>query len=183
MKRKGGVFGGFLMLIFLNACSLEALKENLLVTGESGYNYTESRKQWIRLRDQDANTYRYSVLETSVNDRGSETTITVENGKVTARDFEAFTISEEDGSRNVIFSYSENKQTLGSHQRGAPAVNIDELYDTCLGDYLGIDNETNTIYFDTHEGGIISLCGYVPDLCQDDCFVGFDISYFSWGIN
>lgn len=180
MKSRGGLLGIFMVLVFLNGCSLEDLKQNLTVTGESGYNYTESRKQWMRLKAEHKNSYRYSVLELSVTNHGSETSITVKNGKVTARDYVAFLISEEDGSRIVLSTYSEKGKDLGSHSEGAPAVTIDDLYDTCLAEYLSVDPETNTVYFDTNETGVIALCGFVPHLCQDDCFVGFDISYFGW---
>lgn len=169
----------FIIVLVLSACSLEALKDNLVVTGKSGYNYTESRKQWMRLSAEHKNSYRYSILELSVTNYGSETTITVKNGKVTARNYEAFLISQ-DGSRIVLSTYSEKKKDLGTHAEGALPVTMDDLYDTCLGDYLIVDPETNTVYFDTNETGVISLCGFVPELCQDDCFVGFEISNFSW---
>lgn len=180
MKSRGKLWGLFVIVFVLSACSLEALKDNLVVTGESGYNYRDSRKQWMRLKAEHKNSYQYSILELSFTNNGSETTITVKNGKVTARDYEAFLISEEDGSRTILSTYSEEKKDLGTHTEGAPPVTIDDLYDTCLAKYLTVDPETNTVYFDTNESGVISLCGFVPDLCQDDCFVGFDISGFSW---
>ncbi len=183
MKCRGKLCGMFVLVLMLNACSMEALRENLVVTGESGYNYTQSRRQWIKLRAEHKNTYRYSVLEISVSNYGNETAITVEKGKVTTRVYKAFTISEVDGSRSIYSTYSEKNKDLGTHPEGAPAVTIDDLYDTCLGEYLSVDPDGNTIYFDTNDAGVISSCGYVPDLCQDDCFVGFDISFFSWDIS
>ena len=183
MKSRGRLCGMFVLALVLSACSIDALRENLVVTGESGYNYTQSRKLWIKLRTAHKNTYRYSILELSVSNYGSETTITVEKGKVTAREYEYFAISEVDGSRIVISTYSEEKKDLSTHSEGAPPVTIEDLYDTCLGEYLSVDPDGNTIYFDTNDAGVISLCGYVPNLCQDDCFVGFDISFFSWNIN
>ncbi|MGB7843176.1 MAG: hypothetical protein WBL21_10315 [Salinimicrobium sp.] len=180
MKSRGKLWGIFVVIFVLNACSIQDLKKNLVVTGESGYNFTESRKQWVRLSAEHKNSYSYSILELSVTNNGSETSITVKNGKVTARDYEAFLISEEDGSRTILSTYSEKKNELGKHAEGASPVTIDDLYETCLADYLVVDTEANTVYFDTNETGVISLCGFVPNLCQDDCFVGFDISSFSW---
>ncbi|MGB7785628.1 MAG: hypothetical protein WBL27_05955 [Salinimicrobium sp.] len=182
MKSRGRLIGILFIFIVLSACSLEALRDNLIVTGESGYNYTESRKQWLRLRNENKNTYKYSILELFVTNHGNETFITVERGKVTGRDYEAFMISEEDGSRIMLSSYSEREKDIGTHAEGALPVSIDDLYDTCLADYLSIDPDSNTVYFDTDDTGVISLCGFVPDLCQDDCFVGFELSSFSWNI-
>ncbi|GAB2770700.1 hypothetical protein [Salinimicrobium soli] len=160
---------------------MDALRENLIVTGESGYNFTESSKLWLKLKARHKDTYQYSILEISVTNLGGETTISVEKGKVLTRSYEQFMISEEDGSRTVLFSFTEDQNSLGSNSEGAPPKTIDELYETCLRDYMSIDPDRNTIYFDTNKQGVISLCGYVPDLCQDDCFVGFEMSHFSWG--
>ncbi|MGA9326262.1 MAG: hypothetical protein WBV47_09460, partial [Salegentibacter sp.] len=66
------------------------------------------------------------------------------------------------------------------HEEGAEALNIDELYDVCISKYLVVSPAENTVYFNTWGEGVISTCGYVPDGCMDDCFIGFEMSHFEW---
>lgn len=166
--------------LILLACSPDLYAPNLLVTGENGYNYRQSEKEWKKLKDIHQNSYSYTVGEQSVSGFGSETTISVLNGVVVSRDYEAYVMSENDGSKEITGTYSESEEDLGSHSEGAPPVILDELYEDCGTEYLMVDPETNTIYFDTNEEGVISLCGHVPELCGDDCFVGFSITKFEW---
>ena len=170
----------FLLLTFFS-CSIEAVRENLLLEGEYGYNFRESKSQWDKLKREHGNSYEYTLMEQSWTGHGSETTMKVENGKVVARYFEAFIISDEDGSKKITDSYrEESKKEIGSHEEGAPPLSIDDLYKTCLAEYLIFDPGANMVYFETTKDGIIALCGYVPTGCADDCFQGLKISYFSW---
>lgn len=166
--------------LFLLACSPDLYAPNLRVTGENGYNYLQSEKEWKNLKSSHENSYSYSIGEQSVSGFGSETTITVIDGHVVSRKYEAFLMSENDGSKEITETYSETEDDLGSHSEGAPPVILDELYEDCGTEYLMVDPETNTIYFDTNEEGVISLCGHVPELCGDDCFVGFRLTKFEW---
>lgn len=164
----------------LLACSPDLYAPNLLVTGDNGFNYMQSEKEWKKLKITHQNSYSYTVSEQSFSGNGTETTISVLKGIVVSRAFEAFLISENDGSKEILETYSETEEDLGSHSEGAPPVTLDVLYEDCGTHYLMVDPETNTIYFDTNEEGVISLCGHVPDLCGDDCFVGFSITKFNW---
>ena len=168
-----------LFLVF--SCSMESVRENLLIEGEHGFNFTESKSQWDELKKRNGNSYEYTLLEQSWTGVGSETTITVEKGKVVGRDFVAFVISEEDGTKEITDTYKEeSKKEIGTHSLGAPPQSIDDLYKTCVSEYLIADPDSNTVYFDTNEEGIIALCGYVPVGCGDDCFKGIVISHFAW---
>ncbi|WP_423818695.1 hypothetical protein V5739_14110 [Salinimicrobium sp. TIG7-5_MAKvit] len=165
----------------LNSCSVDTMQNRLDVEGEHGYDFRESRAAWKDLKREQGNSYTYTILVQSWTGYGSETTIKVEGGKVKKRYYVAFIISEEDGSRTVTETYEENtKKELGSHAVGAPAYTIDHLYTTCLSKYLTVDHETNKVFFDTNDDGVMMLCGYMPAGCQDDCFRGIKISEFNW---
>lgn len=168
----------FSLLLF--SCSADLYAPNLLVTGENGYNYLQSEKEWKKLKDKHQNSYSYTVSEQSFSGFGSETTIMVMDGQVVSRNYKAYIISENDGSKEITETYTETEGDLGSHSEGAPPVTLDELYEDCRTEYLMVDPETHTIYFDTTEEGVISLCGHVPELCGDDCFVGFRLTRFEW---
>ncbi|WP_156877193.1 hypothetical protein [Salinimicrobium terrae] len=168
----------FIFLLFFS-CSVEDLQENLAVEGEYGYNFRESKAEWDRLKKKNGNSYVYTILEQSWTGFGSETTIEVEKGKITARHYIAFEISEE-GDKKITESYEEFKNDIGKHNLGAPPYTMDDLYKTCLSHYLIADPDTHEILFETNEEGIMTLCGFVPQGCQDDCFRGIRISYFTW---
>lgn len=174
----------FIFLLFcllLISCSIETVRENVNIEGEHGFNFMESKQEWDKLKTKNGNSYFYIFLEQSFTGIGSETKITVERGKVISRHYEAYVISEEDGKKNTTFSYAEeSKKDLGKHSEGAAPVTIDELYRSCLAQYLIADPDANRIYFETNEEGVIVLCGFVPFGCQDDCYRGITISQFSW---
>ena len=170
----------FPVLMIQNSCSSEEYAPNLLITGENGYNYVQSQKEWIKLKKKHKNSYQFTVLEQSFSGFGSETTITVVDGDVVSRKYESYRISDEDGSKEMIDSYFEENEELGSHSEGWPPEDLDKMYRDCGSDYLMVDRETHTLYFDTNEEGVMTLCGNVPDLCGDDCFEGFSISLFEW---
>lgn len=170
----------FLLFIFLS-CSMESVRENVDKEGEHGYNFRESKHQWDRLKARNGNSYLYVFLEQSFAGFGSETTIEVERGKVIARHFVAFEISDNDGSRTVLYTYSETlRHELGTHPEGAPPRTMDELYRSCVAQYLIADPDANDVYFETNEQGVMMLCGFVPHDCQDDCYRGIRLSHFEW---
>jgi hypothetical protein len=170
----------FICFLILS-CSMETVRDNMLVEGENGFNFVESKAQWKDLKKKNGNSYEYTIREQSWTGVGSDTRILVTRGKVTARYFTAFQMSDEDGSIEYTGGYEEvDKKDIGTHEEGAPPINIDGLYQTCLSKYLVVDPDSNTVYFDTNEEGVISLCGYVPIGCVDDCFEGINMSHFAW---
>lgn len=167
------------LLIF--SCSVDALQENLTLEGEYGFNFRESKAEWDKLKKKNGNSYVYTILEQSWTGHGSETTIEVVKGKVTGRYYIAFEISDEDGSKNITDSYEETlRKDIGKHDAGAPPYTMDDLYRTCISEYLVADPDTNEVYFETNEEGVMMLCGFVPLGCHDDCYRGIRISYFAW---
>lgn len=139
-----------------------------------------SQKQWEAEKKQHANSYTYTVRFNSAFGFGSTTVITVTNGTVTGRDFEAFTTDGATGTKTVTGSWSETAADLMSHQEGAEAVPLDVIYGRCREQWLTVNTKNNRTYFEKEHNGIISVCGYVPKGCQDDCFEGVRISAFAW---
>ena len=148
--------------------------------------YNSSLNSWNILKDSNRNSYTYTMSSGSVFGFGSNTTITVINGTVSSRIFELYSIYDDNNNyvgyddRVILESYTENIETLNSHDSGAAAVTIDALYDTCLSDYLSVDADSNTIVFDVDDASIIKNCLYIPEGCQDDCTFGIQISSFQW---
>lgn len=169
----------FVFILFIS-CSIESVRTNVDKEGEHGFSFRESKHQWDKLKAKNGNSYTYTFLEQSFTGAGSETTIEVQKGKVVARHFEAFEILD-DGSRVVLYTYQEtSNKELGTHPEGTAVLTMDELYRTCISQYLIADPEANEIYFETNEQGVMMFCGYVPYGCHDDCYIGISLSHFSW---
>ena len=148
--------------------------------GASGLSYLESLEKWNDLKERNGNSYVYQTAFTSWAGFGSITEIRVEDGKVTSRKYQSFSYNDMTGEREVTFSYSETASNLGSNQEGAAPLTIDEMYGTCVSQYLVVDENSNTIYFETESDGLMTLCGFVPNNCVDDCFMGISIDAFEW---
>lgn len=171
----------FTACLVLSACKKDThLSVLTTLTGESGITYDESLEKWNALKALNGDSYIYQSTFVSWTGSGTITEIRVENGVATRRKYQAFETSGVKGERTVISSYVEEERELGRDERGARPLTIDELYATCAKEYLIADTELNTLLFNTDSRGLMSLCGYVPDNCLDDCFQGVNIYGFDW---
>jgi hypothetical protein len=150
------------------------------LVSQSGISYAESKDSWSELKLTNGNSYVYQTAFYSWIGEASITEITVSDGVVTSRVYEHFKTDESNGRGDLIEFYSETIADLGVHKSGALPKTIDELYSSCYNNYLTVDSNTNTIYFETASNGLMTLCGFVPDGCQDDCFMGLRINNFEW---
>jgi len=175
-----------LLLIFvviLMACEKsndDKLSVLSTLKGENGFTYNESLKQWTELKDINGNSYIYQTTFVSWTGFGSITELKIEEGIVTSRVYQEFKTNETNGQREIIDTYTETKTNLGSHDKGAYSLTIDDLYNSCASEYLTVDKENNTLYFETELDGLMTLCGFVPEGCMDDCFRGVKINSFKW---
>ncbi|MFC2138309.1 hypothetical protein ACFLTE_09050 [Bacteroidota bacterium] len=150
------------------------------LNGESGLSYDESLSKWNELKNNNGNSYIYQTTFTSWTGFGSTTELRVEEGNVTSRKYQGFEINQTNGQKEILETYHETSDNLGSNDKGANPLTIDELYETCASEYLIIDENNNTIYFETTENGLMTLCGYVPEGCMDDCLFSVSIDFFDW---
>nr|WP_320022937.1 hypothetical protein [uncultured Draconibacterium sp.] len=175
-----------LLLIFvviLMACEKsndDKLSVLSTLKGENGFTYNESLKQWTELKDINGNSYIYQTTFVSWTGFGSITELKIEEGVVTSRVYQEFKTNETNGQREIIDTYTETKTNVGSHDKGANSLTIDDLYNSCASEYLTVDKENNTLYFETDLDGLMTLCGFVPEGCMDDCFRGVKINSFKW---
>lgn len=174
------------LFVFLFSCdSNDDSPENQISTltaleSEESRSYTESIDAWNALKNDNGTSYRYQTDFISFTGFGSTTELTVINNIVTSRIYEEFSTNEMTGEREIIDSYTETTANLGSNPKGATPLTIDQLYTTCAADYLVVDENENTIYFETATNGLMTLCGFFPNNCADDCFEGITISAFDW---
>ena len=142
--------------------------------------FTESLEQWNKLNETNGRSYKYTTTFTSWKGYGATTEIIVMNDEVIGRNYESFQIDNLTGNKEVLESFQEAESELNTNSYGAPTSTIDELYDSCIKNYLVVSERNNTIYFETNDDDLMILCGYVPNNCADDCFSGIRISSFEW---
>lgn len=172
-------------ILILGVLSCEKQDDAYLFTlnnlsGDSGLSYNESFKIWKELKEQNGDSYIYQTEIESWTGYSAITTVTVANNKVTKRSFQASMQTSPSGATKLMEEYIEIGSEVGTHTSGTAPVTIDELYETCAANYLSVDKENNTLYFNTAGTGLMTLCGFVPDECMDDCFRGVRISGFQW---
>lgn len=140
-------------------------------------NFETSYRVWTQFRSASKNSYEYSVETGSVFGGSTQTIFTIKDGKVVSRYFKA--ISYGAGSPPAIVvreEWKENESTLNTHQYATPIRTLDQVYAEAKSNWLNKRGNVK-IYFETKNEGMISLCGYVEDGCQDDCFNGITIGY------
>ena len=164
----------------LNSCSSDTLDPSLDLKGDTALNFSESKELWLEMKQEQGDDYQYTIHEMSWTGAESKTTSTIEKGNPVSRNYVAYVRDQNSGEEEVTDSYLEAGAELGSHEIGARPLTIDELYETCVAQFLSVDEDTNTIHFETDEQGILNLCGYVEKGCIDDCFKGITMSNFNW---
>lgn len=173
-------FFSLLFLVFLLSCSTD--DNNSEITGSSGISYKDSKASWPELKKINGESYSYTTRFDSWTGFSNKTIITVQDGVVIKREYFAYetSVNPEGEVVEELDSYTETGEEIGTHERGFKPLLVEELYETCISEYLTVNEEENKIYFDTDEDGIISNCGFVPKGCVDDCFSGFRIDEFKW---
>ncbi|MBE9583709.1 hypothetical protein IM792_04555 [Mucilaginibacter sp. JRF] len=142
--------------------------------------YERSYKTWLSYKGTVNNSYIYTVTSGSVFGYKSKTVLTVINGKADNRSF----IAEREKQNTtgaapeyeVYEQWNESSASIGSHHSGANALTIDQVYDKYRTEWLKVSSKDNDVFFEAKNDGLITMCGYVPKGCMDDCFVGIRIS-------
>lgn len=162
------------LLLILTSCK----KDTDYFRSTQGITYRESFNNWQAFKQRVNNNYTYTVTTGSWVGTSSVTKLTITNGVVTGRDFKSYAQIPGTGSSTVTKTWSETAATLNTHDPyagGAATLTMDEVYAKAKTEWLNVDTDKNTIYFETNNNGMISSCGYVPNNCADDCFRGITI--------
>ena len=163
-------------LLFLNALLMIAFysckKDNITHSGD----FERSFYKWQVFKSTSGDTYSYQVITGSWTGYSTETTITVKQGKVTERSFLSKGYIDTSRVLTVIKEWKENENQLATHMEGAAPLTLDQIYAQAKSDWL-LKRDNATTYFETENNGMISSCGYVPNGCADDCFIGIYIKY------
>ncbi|MDN6280697.1 MAG: hypothetical protein L0J45_06805 [Psychroflexus sp.] len=139
--------------------------------------FETSQKAWLEFKESTDNSYQYTVSKNFWTGSRWETQITVENGIITERNFKyTSTRGLSDDFPKNKHKWVETKKEIGTHENGAEALTLDEIYRRAEHAWL-IERENAKTYFMTENNGLISTCGYVENRCADDCFRGVTIDH------
>nr|WP_067062472.1 hypothetical protein [Mucilaginibacter sp. L294] len=157
-----------LLIISLSACKKDQVSSD----------FDNSYKKLTAFKSESNNSYSYIAYRfyTFMGDR-TETKITVKNGKVTAREFTAWTNGPNSTVLIIAQTWLENEASLNNHNqpRAAEVLTLDQVYAKAKSVWLKADKKENNVYFEVKNNGLISSAGYIPKGCQDDCFTGISI--------
>ena len=154
--------------------------ESIITKNKEAFN--SSQRQWELLKKMNGNSYTYITSFGSWTGYSTKTTIHVENDIIASRECVVtfYNYENEALSIDTIEHYIESAHEIGTHDIGANPLTVDELYDTCVKEYLNVSTKNNTIFLETNEDGLLNLCGFVPDNCVDDCYRGIRIDTIMW---
>lgn len=142
----------------------------------------KSEDVWKAFRESSGNTYRYTVSFQSWTGTGTETVISVAEGKVVRRAFRYTGIQNlPENFPEAELEWVENENELGKHEHSAAQpMTLDEVYSKAKNEWLVKRSDAKT-YFTAENAGMISSAGYVEDGCMDDCFRGIRVTAITAG--
>lgn len=164
----------YLLILFVAAIFAGCKKDKI----EYGNEFEKSFEAWTDFKSISNNSYSYTTATVSWTGYTTETTVTVLNGKVIGRSYVAKGRKEDQSTLVVLEQWEEDASALDTHENGSPLMTLDQIYELAKNDLLLKRADARTS-FDAKNSGLISAAGYVPEGCQDDCFVGIKIKSVS----
>lgn len=108
-----------------------------------------------------------------------QTTFLVEDQKILKRVCQESKINWNTNEKELLDSWQENKDNIGSHENGHSPITLEQIYDN-LPKLIKVDTSQYYVYFSAEHKGIISSGGNFPKNCADDCFEGYTLQSFRW---
>lgn len=129
----------------------------------------DSLNSWVSFKARVSNSYTYTVMRYAKESvTNYETRITVVNGSVIARTlyYHETNVQISGNTNKVTKQWEEDASNVGSHQDGAEAITLDEVYNRAKTSWLNVDAKTNEVLLETDNDGMISTAVSRPKDCQ-----------------
>jgi hypothetical protein len=162
----------YLLIMLLIASMVTSCKKSDI---EYENDFDKSYKTWLAFKASSNNSYRYKVNFGSWTGYSHETTVTVKDGKVVERAFIAKSIERPSNQVVVREEWTEDVNSLNTHQNGDATLTLDDIYHKAKTVWL-LKKKNADVSLETKNNGMISSCGFVPHNCADDCFNGISIT-------
>lgn len=156
------------IILFCIASILPSCEKNI-----DQNEFDKSYEAWLDFKSKSDNSYQYVTTTSSWTGYKTETTITVSKGKIIARNYKAWSFDKNTQQHSIAAEWTESADEVNTHD--PRSMTLEEVYAKAKNEWLKMDPNENTIYFETNNNGMISTCGYVPKNCADDCFMGTKI--------
>jgi hypothetical protein len=124
--------------------------------------------------------YHYAALASSVFGSSSTTTIEIADDKPVERSFVGYPYSQARGDAGPETWDEVGSTEIGTHTDGAAALTVEQLFAACRAS-LAQNPSQNTLTLVVGTDGVPTACGYTPNNCADDCYMGFRVSDFACG--
>lgn len=121
------------LLAFTVLCFFSCEKDNAFDS-----EFDRSLSVWKDVKKEYDNNYNFTVTASSVFGFGSQTVITVKNGKVFSRQYESYRYDHETGEEEITDTWFEDENILNTHDEGAIAMTLDAVYNSCKNDILTV---------------------------------------------
>lgn len=189
---------GFWMFLFFSACdskvieyenSFEVSKRawfNFKASSGDSYTYTAKGGSWtgtswgtvitVEAGEVVRRAFSYDVFQNITRPSNGWTEASrqeiLQELELTASEFEEQYGEDLSG----FLAWQEEGDGLGEHEftGAADPLTLDEVYFKAEYEWL-LARENAETYFEAEINGLLSLCGYVEEGCQDDCFIGINI--------
>jgi hypothetical protein len=155
--------------------------QGVSITGFQSFDLSLSDAAMQAKLAQAGGTYSYVVGFGSFSGYSSQTTIAFANGQVASRDFKSQQTSGLGGTPTVLAQWHEDASQIGSHQDGAPAKSLEDLYGDCRTALAGTDLTRSSLSLDFDADGVLQRCSFLPVGCMDDCSQGVAIESLKFG--
>ncbi|TFF39606.1 hypothetical protein [Mucilaginibacter psychrotolerans] len=152
----------FIVAIGLSACKKETVDPQ----------YENSYSAYLSFKKSSNNSYSYVTYNGSWTGSYAESKITIQNGKLVARDFFFIRPTVVPNAPDTLAKWAESGSTLNTHTDGFEGLTLDQVYAKAKNEWLNVDKNENDIVFNTDNNGLISLAGYSRKGCLDDCLNG-----------
>lgn len=168
MPRSWRLPADFLFTTALIAAGLAAsgLEAAAATPDEVGRQLAQSRETWLEVKQQCGGNYEYTVRFESWTGFGHETTIVVRGNKVSERRFRSWSRGNELAADET---WVENGGTIGTHDKGAKAKTLDELYDEAAAAVAADETAGAREYvFRGDDKGLMLACYWIDTRIADD---------------
>lgn len=91
-------------------------------------DFNNSYKTWLKFKAETNNSYRYIRTTSSWVGTNTETTITVQEGKVTSRSFVMTKFDYNTNKIEILEQWEENEESLNTHGNYGELYTLDEIY-------------------------------------------------------
>lgn len=132
---------------------------------------------WNALTKKQGNDYTYTVRNVYMMGNGNITTIRIQKGKVISRQFARWNKPGEPPKE----VWNETKKDIGTHDKGAPALTMEQLYELAQKTAAKKLKQGEKLYLKFDKKNLLQHCFVVNTMIADDApRTGVSISQITW---